>query len=132
VYLSHQDVVQERIQEEPKLVHRLISHFLSRKTLMQDTLRLSVFNAKMHLEAPFKKMVGKLNRQEIVEQLWLEQTNLLHTVMLKLSIKLSHLYTLLPPLVLISSPTLMLPCAETSIIVPSNKQVVPTLIPQVI
>ena len=58
VWLNHQVVVEEHIQEEPKLVHHLTLPFLSSRMLMQDTPRLSVLNAKTLLEAPFKKMVG--------------------------------------------------------------------------
>ena len=68
---SHQDVVQVHIQEEPSLAHHLILHFLSLRTLMQDTLRLFVLNVKMLLEALFNMTTGKLNRPEIVQQLLL-------------------------------------------------------------
>jgi len=117
---SRKDVVQERIQEEPSLAHHLILLFPSPRTLMQDTPRLFVLNVKMLLEALLHMITGKLNRPEIVQQLWLDKTNLLHTETLKLHIKLSHLYTWLQPPISFSLRILMLLYAVPSLHAPSR------------
>ena len=114
VWLNHQVVVEEHIQEEPKLVHHLTLPFLSFRTLMQDTPRLSALNVKTHLVALFSTTTGQLNRPEIVPQLWLDKPKQLCMAMLKLRTKISHLCTWLQPLTSFSLWILMLLYAELS------------------
>ena len=111
---SHPAAVLDPTLVKPSLVHHQTLLCPSPRTSMLDTPRLSVLNAQMLLEVPFKKMDGSLNKPEIVELLSLDNFKVLNQLMLSSSMILRPLFSPKQLVQLFSSPILILPYAEPS------------------
>jgi hypothetical protein len=101
------------IQEErPSLQILVLS--LSLRVSMLVTLKLFVSSVKMQLEAQFNMIIGRFNKQETVEQLWLEPPSHLLMQMSLSNMLMTHLCKLLPQRLQYSSLTLIPLCVELS------------------